>query len=465
MNNVLARAVRQLPPEEIHRVIQTRGLAACGDLLAVATPQQLQRVLDLDLWRPPRPGMDPVLDPNRFVEWVEMLVESDAATALQTLANMDESLVTAAIAQHVRVFDRASVPDVNPADCEIGGYVVTARRGETWGTIVRLLQCLANEDAGYFHRVMRGCVSLSNSTPEVDGLHNLLTDSDQRMFDLAAAREERREQQGYVTAADARAFLHAARELRLDVPTPPPTNLLAQAYFRAIEWTAPEPGSSDVTTRPQSLLAAPGAASRFARLRTFMEFGAGAEELAFLANAVAAGCAVQARPLTPLQASEAAAAVCNLGLENWPSQWREQNLVGAFQVGWTVLYKDVCMQAAEGLIHAAAESRTSDREVKAGLRALRFELARHWRAGVPWRAREALDAILLLDQPAWAALLALIDEFPVVHAAMGVIHGSTTSSVDPSAFEFISENRQIQAVRDFIEELPARLDDFETRGV
>ena len=89
---------------------------------------QLQRVLDLDLWRPARPGMDPVLDPNRFAEWVEMLVESDAATALQTLANMDDSLVTAAIAQHVRVFDRASVPDVNPADCEVGGYVVEARR-------------------------------------------------------------------------------------------------------------------------------------------------------------------------------------------------------------------------------------------------------------------------------------------------------------------------------------------------
>ena len=110
---------------------------------------------------------------------------------------------------------------------------------ETWDTIVRLLQCLANESPGYFHRVMRGCGSLSNSKPEVDGLHDLLTDSEQRMFDLAAAREERREQQGYVTAADARAFLHAARELRLDVPTAPSTNPVAQAYFRAIEWTAP----------------------------------------------------------------------------------------------------------------------------------------------------------------------------------------------------------------------------------
>ena len=460
MNKTLARAVQQLPPEELHQVIKTRGLAACGDLLAVATPKQLQRVLDLDLWRPPRPGMDPVLDPNRFAEWVEMLVESDAATALQTLANMDESLVTAAIAQHVRVFDRASVPDVKPADCEVGGYVVEARRGETWDTIVRLLQCLANESPGYFQRVMRGCVSLSNSKPEVDGLDNLLTDSEQRMFDLATAREERREQQGYVTAADARAFLHAARKLRLNGPTAPSTNPVAQAYFRAIEWTAPpESGGGEVTTGPQSLLAAPGATSRFARLRTFMEFGAGAEELGFLANAIAAGCAVQTRPLTPHEASEAAAAVCNLGLENWPVQWRQDSLVGVFQVGWNVLYKDVCMHAAEALLHAAAESRTSDREIKAGLRALRLDLARHWRAGVPWLAREALDVILLLDQPVWAALRALIDEFPVIHAGMRTARGSAALAVDPFAFEFISENRQIQSVRDFIQELPDRLND------
>lgn len=460
MDNTLARAVQQLPPEELHRLIKTRGLLASGDLIAVATPQQLQRVLDLDLWRPARPGMDPVLDPNRFAEWVEMLVESDAATALQTLANMDDSLVTAAIAQHVRVFDRASVPDVNPADCEVGGYVVEARRGDTWSTIVRLLQCLANEGPGYFHRVMRGCVSLSNSTPEVDGLHDLLTDSEQRMFDLATARAERQEQQGYVTAADARAFLQAARELRLGGHTAPSTSPVAQAYFRAIEWTAPpEPVGGDLTTRPQSQLAAPGAASRFARLRTFMEFGAGTEELAFLANAIAAGCAVQMRPLTPLEASEAAAAVCNLGLENWPVAWRQESLIGVFQVGWSVLYKDVCMHAAEGLIHAAAESRTSDREIKAGLRTLRFNLARHWRAGVPWRAREALDVILLLDQPAWAALLALIAELPVMHAGVRTTRGSAARAVDSGAFEFISENRQIDVIRDFVQELPARLAD------
>jgi hypothetical protein len=108
--------------------------------------------------------------------------------------------------------------------------------------------------------------------------------------------------------------------------------------------------------------------------------------------------------------------------------------------------------------------RTTDREVKVGLHALRFDLARHWRAGVPWRARDAMDVILLLDQPAWAALLGLIDEFPVMHAAIRAAR-SSTSAIDPHAFEFISEHRQIQAIQTFIQELPERLDDREIRGV
>ena len=40
-----------------------------------------------------------------------------------------------------------------------------------------------------------------------------MTDNDQDMFDLAVDRDERREQQGYVTPAQARAFLQAAREM------------------------------------------------------------------------------------------------------------------------------------------------------------------------------------------------------------------------------------------------------------
>ena len=70
---------------------------------------------------------------------------------------------------------------------------------------------------------------------------------------------------------------------------------------------------------------------------------------------------------------------------------------------------------------------------------------------------EALDVIATLDAPTWAALLGLVDEFPVLHAAVGALLNGGVQQVSASAFEFISENSQISSVRQFMESLPDRL--------
>ena len=148
---------------------------------------------------------------------------------------------------------------------------------------------------------------------------------------------------------------------------------------------------------------------------------ASAEELAYLANVIAAGCSIQARPFEPQEASNAAAAICNLGLEAWPRHWNDCDLVAAFQVGWTVLHRDVSMYAAERLIAVIAELRCSDRDIQMRLHGLRRELMQSVRDATPWRARNALDVIVMLDAPCWAALVALTDECPVLHAAISRI--------------------------------------------
>jgi hypothetical protein len=93
-------------------------------------------------------------------------------------------------------------------------------------------------------------------------------------------------------------------------------------------------------------------------------------------------------------------------------------------------------------------------DIQAELDALRREMTRHWRAGAPWRARDAMDVIAILDMPAWAALLALIDECPVVHAGLAASQVAGTRAVSATAFEFISENSQIASVREFMRSLP-----------
>jgi hypothetical protein len=524
----LEQVVPRLQPDLLHRVIQTCGLEDCGELVALATPKQLAHIFDLDLWRAARPSLDEQFDADRFGVWLEVLLEAGAAVAAQKLAGMDVALVVAGLAQHVLVYDRAVVTPYETLDgeqveviyavddgltSEVGGYVLVARREDSWDAIVEVMMALDAGHPDYFHQVVGGCRTLSNSGREIDGLDDLLALGEQVMFDLAVDREGRRERQGYVTPAQARAFLQMARQLRPGSDAQPAANPLARAYFRALDermgtdvptesgllaaGSEVPPASEDcaeavaavfdvllearvLEQAPRALLGRPeGHAPCLGRIHAHMQFvldrdptaySTRNEELAYLANTLMAGCAIQARPFTAQEASDAAVAVCNLGLENWPPHWLPANatappgsflvdhdLVSVFQVGWAVLYQDVSMYTAEQLIGVLTRMRCDDREIQTWLDALRIKMAKYWQAGAPWRARDALDVIAILDMPAWAVLLALIDECPVLHAGVGAFSDSRTRSVSASDFEFISENSQIASVREFMQSLPETL--------
>jgi hypothetical protein len=516
----LAQVVPRLKPEVLHRVIQTCGLEDCGDLVAMVTPSQLQAVFDLDLWRPPRPGLDEQLDPARFGQWLDVLMESGAGVAAQKLAGVDLDLVVASFAQHLRVRDVAAASPFTTLDgelitppqrprgwqeCEIGGYRLEAKRTEAWDAIVELLVFLDAEHAEFFHRVMSGCRRLSNSRPEEDAFHDLLVDTEQDMFDLAVDRDERREKQGYVIPAQARAFLQASRQLQLDASAPPPLHPIARAYFRAIEWTEEEPQSAAAESapsehaealstvvdalldagvlpgQPRGLLAgAHDDGPRLSTLQVLMQyanehdpaaFSSRGGELAYLANTLVAGCSVQGRPFTASEASEAAAAICNLALENWSRYWPQplaaralpdaflidHDLVSVFQVGWRILHADVCLLAADRLVDTLTGLRCDDGEIQLGVVALRAAMSRQRQAGTPWAARGAMDVIAILDTPAWAALLGLIDECPVLHGVITAAGRPGTRSISMSAFEFISGNDQLAAIHAFLDRLPSTL--------
>ena len=392
----LARVVPHLPPETLHQLIRYRGLDACGELVTSATPAQLTSLLDLDLWRHAQPGRDEQFDVDRFGEWLEVLVDTGDSVAARTVAALDKDLVVAGLSRYVRVFDPGifeptAQSDDEPTDrheamregdsmrrragdvgleCEVGGYIVRARRADAWDAIVTLLVALDAEHGNYFHAVMQGCRRLSNSRPEIDGLDDLLLAPEQHLHDVAIERERRRSQQGYATPADARAFLRwrdsrKTRRRRAAIAVNP----IVTAYFRAAD-EAPE--SSNETWRADRRCAhrerrrraardrrpridrsghgAPdrgrrdaGASARAARSRGRRPAGRQAHalaaadgvrprhdetayftrsrELAFLANTLLAGCSVQSRPFTPQEASDAAAGICNLGLEYWPARW------------------------------------------------------------------------------------------------------------------------------------------------
>src|SRR4051794_24689252 len=175
----LAQVVPHLAPETLHQLIQHRGLEACVELVTSATPAQLTSLLDLDLWRHPLPGRDEQFDVTRFGEWLEVLVDAGDSVAARTVAALGTHLVIVGLCRYLRVFDPGifeptEATDDEPADrhemmnsetsgdvpvpeCEVGGYLLRARRTDAWDAIVALLLALETEHNFYFHSVMQGC--------------------------------------------------------------------------------------------------------------------------------------------------------------------------------------------------------------------------------------------------------------------------------------------------------------------
>jgi hypothetical protein len=551
-----ARVVPHLAPETLHQLIQYRGLDACGELVTSATPAQLTSLLDLELWRHAQPGRDEQFDVERFGEWLEVLAGAGDSVAARTVAGLDKDMVTIGLSRYLRVFDPGTFEPTESSDdetidrsaimnsgksghvleCEVGGYLVRARRTDAWDAIVALLVTLETEHNHDFHAVMQGCRRLANSRPEIDGLDDLLMAPEQQLHDVAIERELRRSRQGYATPADARAFLKMARQPSSTSPTPgaSPTapiasNPIATAYFRAFDEEAdtepadtsaaaresaplhdasdvPARGDDDIPTsidaliellaeagvmpaRPRALLAAAAGdprATKLPVLKRLMEFVlhhdetaylARSRELGFLANTLLAGSSVQSRPFTPQEASDAAACICNLGLECWqgatsqgPSSPREldtsmppsafladRDLVTAFEVGWSVLYRDVSLFVADQLVSTLADLHCADADTRRGLLALRRTLKKQRKAGTPWLARDAADVLATLDMTAWISVLGLLDECPILPAALTAVLERRTTPVSPTTFEFISTTVQIGEIRLFMRTLPGVL--------
>jgi hypothetical protein len=196
-------------------------------------------------------------------------------------------------------------------------------------------------------------------------------------------------------------------------------------------------------------------------------------ELVFLANTLMAGCSVQSRRFTVQEASEAAVAVCNLGLERrlacrpdlttdapaptdgfggaLPDAFLvSHDLVTAFEMGWAMLHEEVSMFVAGRLIATLTDLRCIDLDIQRGLDALRRELVKQRDAGTPWCARDAVDVLASLDLPAWASLLGLLDECPILPAALTATLEGHVKAVSATAFEFISTTAQIDAIRAFM---------------
>src|SRR5262245_56037966 len=259
----LPQVVRQLDPQILHQLVRVVGLEDCGEIVSLATPGQLTRVFDVDLWRSDRPGHTERFDADRFGVWLEVLVEAGVSNAALKVAGLDVDFVASAILEHVEVVDQAAEtaaavfrqivndsheeevyerPSIlersrgSGATCEIAGYAIVAKRSHSWDALVAVLGALHDEHQDFFQRLMNSCSSVSaREVEDESGSYQLLSEPEQLRFDVVLDREQRRDGQGYVTAAQASAFLQSARRIGLRADAAPARDDLTRAYFRELD--------------------------------------------------------------------------------------------------------------------------------------------------------------------------------------------------------------------------------------
>ncbi|MDF3065912.1 MAG: hypothetical protein K0R38_1513 [Polyangiaceae bacterium] len=335
----LAHQVQSLPGPVLAKLIEEVGLQDAGELVALATTQQLAEVLDEDLWRSEKPGEDAVFDSERFLVWLEVLAEAGERFVAERLAELPEDLVTLAFHRHVLVLpladlraelgredDEAEAAEKALASClseELEDFQLIWRGGDGWDDVLGALLALDRDHHSIAVNLLERCAHLSRAhIDDHGGLYEVLTADEMLESDLSAEREARRTERGFVTPSAAAGFLRLA--LRGADETPfTEHDPLTRGYFRDLS-RQPTPAPVAASSALVGLLADAGVieeravprlsdwASRsepliIGALRVLAErsphlFAERSEELAYLSNVLVAGASVDGRRLRPVEA-------------------------------------------------------------------------------------------------------------------------------------------------------------------
>ncbi|MGO8994156.1 MAG: DUF6178 family protein [Polyangiaceae bacterium] len=402
----LAAGVQALPAPALAKLIDAIGLEDAGEIVAFASPSQLAEVFDEDLWRSDRPGGDERFDGDRFRLWLEVMMEAGDAFVAERLASLPEDLVTLALHGQLLVLDvdetlaeMRGVDDdegkaiekalSNRLSEDVDQYQIVARRHEGWDTVLAAVLALDRDHHALLARILEHlCAMTAEDVDREGGLYSVLTSEEMLEVDVAADREDRRAEAGYVAPSDARAFLKLAKQPLTELPTE--HDPVTRAYFRGLARSAegapsrkvesrqnaePSPDihaaagvhvasaedpsalarvllEAGVVTGPARATPLLGAGPRaphepllIRAMRTLAETDAGAfaartEEIAYLANVLVAGATVEGRRYRPAEAVQKAIEVCSRGLEiaakggDAVEILRRHPAEGVFRMGW-----------------------------------------------------------------------------------------------------------------------------------
>jgi hypothetical protein len=243
----LVAAVRELPGAVLGKLIDRIGLEDAGELVALASTAQLERVFDDDLWRADRTGGDETFRPERFALWLRVMQEAGEGALVQRLCELPEDLVALAVHRLVLVLDVDVIEEqLGPGDEEAEQlervlenaafeeweeFRVIAREPDAWDDVWNALLALDRDHHDRLRGILERCCEMTTEyISGQGGLFQVLTADEMLDSDVAAARDDRRSAEGFVSPADARAFLELARRGGAAGERDP----ITRAYFRGL---------------------------------------------------------------------------------------------------------------------------------------------------------------------------------------------------------------------------------------
>lgn len=345
----LLAEVRAMSPRELGALVDRVGLEDAGEIVALATTEQLVGLFDADLWRADRAGEPERFDAGRFVLWIEILLEAGSSFAAARLAELPEDLLALGLHRsllvmrldHLAVALAADEADDAPAwarrsarqpealekmldGClyeEVGEHQIMPRADGGWDAVLEAVLALDRDHHDLLHRVLERCAAMTTELIEdTGGITRLLRAEETLEEDVAGEREARRAAEGFVAPADAAAFL-ALAEAPLDPATPLERDVVTRVYLPPWrEEVVQLPGRTGRRSRAGLETSAEAGLPLFARaMRALRDdapdvYAARLAEVAHLVNVVVAGHPIEGRRARPGEALDRVLATCSEGV-------------------------------------------------------------------------------------------------------------------------------------------------------
>jgi hypothetical protein len=353
----LVQALRELPAPVLGKLIDAVGLESAGDVVALATTEQLGALFDEDLWTARDAGPEERFDAPRFALWLRVLFEAGDAAVVERLSALSPDFLTLVVSRLVLVvdIDRLGV-ELSESDedernstekalesClfdEWEEFRLIARDADAWDVIWDALLALDRDDHDFVRSLLERAAAVSSEyIDDNGGLVEVLSSDEMLEGDVRAERDDRRAAKGYVSGPDARAFLELAK--RGDGPDGE-RDPITRAYFRElVRDAAPKKAAASSrknaaqvrrrrdlverleaaqvldasASRPLAGLLGSGAASGRSMLERALGeladtkpelYAERLEELGYLANVLVSGLGTRDRRLRPVDALEIA---------------------------------------------------------------------------------------------------------------------------------------------------------------